>query len=172
MPEYSAEQIAAAQLNVDVEEAKEHLHDVLAPRKPGEGNTGKYLVDAFENLIGKVVMRWWFARIVKNKAAVSKVDQKALEERRKVRALTTIASCQIINGKTNKGAPPDALQLQMAILDLTANNNAIWQALIDAAIITPDVKQDYLDGGVAELYGRVTNYAGKIDLTKVASGRH
>lgn len=167
MPEYSAEQIAAAQLNVDVADAKEALDVGLHGVR-----THDTVVDLIENLIGKVVMRWWFARIVKNKAAVSKINPKALEERRKVRAMTTIASCQIINAKTNKGAPPDALSLQMAILDLTANNNAIWQALIDAAIITPDVKQDYLDGGVAELYGRVTDHAGKIDLTKVASGRH
>lgn len=171
MPERSAEQIAAELLNADVAEAKNNLRHRALEFFKGRGGSDVF-VDAFENLIGKVIMRWWFARIVKNKAAVSKVDQKALEERRKVRALTTIASCQIINGKTNKGAPPDALQLQMAILDLTANNNAIWQALIDAAIITPDVKQDYLDGGVAELYGRVTDYAGKIDLTKVAAGRH
>lgn len=161
MAEHTAEQIAAAQLNYDVAEAKQNLDRALH----GTG-AGSSVVNAIETLIGKTVMRWWFARICKNKAALSQVDPKKLEERRRVRATTLIAACGIINSKANGGQAPHNLDLQMGLMDLIANNNAIWQALFDAGIIAPDAKQDYLDAGVTELYNRVSGYSGQIDLGK------
>lgn len=160
MPEYSPEEIAEAQLAYDVAEAKQALDRSLHGTGSGEG-----VVDHIESLIGKVVMRWWFARIVRNKKSASKETASALEERRKQRAMTMIACCQIINAKSTQGKPPDNLQLQLAHMDLTAGQAAIWQALIDAAIIAPDVKQDYLDGAVASLYQRVVDFSQRIDLS-------
>ena len=157
MAERSVEQIAAAQLNFDVAQAKETLRYQLETA----GSTR--LVDAIENLIGKVVIRWWFARICKNKAALTKLDQKAIEERRKVRGVALIAACATINEKANGGKAPANLDLQMGMMNLMAENRALWQAMYDAGIIHPDAKQDYLDDGVSELYAQVDGYSGTLD---------
>lgn len=169
MLERSAEEIAAAQLNHDVTEAKRALLELVnetldLPDGVVSGAAADQ-VDAIENLIGKTVMRWWFARIVKNKAAHLQINNDELEARRRVRATKLIACCTTINGKATAGNPPDNLQLQMAIMDLTAAQSAIWQALIDAAIISPDGKQQYLDTACDELYARVVGYASRLDLT-------
>lgn len=159
MPERTAQEIASAQLNYDVAEAKIALDRLLHGT-----SAGSTVIDAIENLIGKVVMRWWFARIVKNKAAHLMVDAGEIEGRRRVRALKLASIQQIINGKAYKGQPPDATSLQMVALDQQVANTAIWQALIDAAIISPDGKQQYLDDALDELERRTVNYASQLDL--------
>ena len=155
--ERSVEEIASAQLEYDVAEARQALEKLL-------GLAAHDKVGAIESLIGRVVMRWWFARIVKNRENQASMSQESLESRRRVRAATLIAVGQAINSRAFRGEPPGNLDLQLAVLDVTAAQNAIWQALIDAAIISPQAKQDYLDGGVNELFGRVSAYAQRIDL--------
>ena len=168
MAERSPQEIAAAQLNIDVEEAKRHILEMLLDDS-SETRTG--FVESVENLIGKVVMRWWFARIVKNSVAQGRVNPHEIEERRRQRALHLISAAEVVNSKSFKGEPPDARSLQLSIFDLACAQNALWQALIDAAIIHPDTKQDYLDGGVREFTERVGAYASRLDLGSAAPGQ-
>lgn len=163
MSEKSPEEIMAAQLDYDAAEAKQSAIAAFAGVALNPGRARR-VVDALENLVGKLIMRWWFARIKKARELPLRLSPVEIEARRRARAAVIMSCCAAINTKTKidptKG--PSNLELQVGIVDLSAAMRAIWQAMIDAGIIDPNAKQDYLDAGVTEIWSQVESHGQSI----------
>lgn len=142
MTEHTAEELMAIQLDAEVAEAKIAV------------GTG---ADLIEELILKVVARWWFHRAMN--AATQQVSAQQMEERRQLR-IQALLHC--VNTITAKSGPIDATSSQMSVLAMQSECAAIWSALIQAGIVSNDIKQDLLDGGIADLMARVHSYSQKI----------
>ncbi len=171
MAEKSAEEIMAAQLDYDAAEAKLSvvraiINISLNPER------ARAIADAIEAFVGRLVMRWWFARIKRNRETVLREDQKQTEARRRARAAVYIACCQSINAKTGVGQNgPSTVELQMALLDLTASMRALWQVAADAGIVDPNAKQDYLDAGAAEIWNQVEQHGSTLAPARAGTPR-
>jgi len=142
MAELSAAEILHAQLNHEVAQAK-------APFDPDLGL-------AVESLAEAVCRRWWLGRMLKKPEAV---DMTALKERMRQRgeALQKATLAMI----TQQGGV-DVGALNIAVFSISAEVNALWGALIEAGMMTPRNRQDYMDAAVDNLCQRVNEQAKKI----------
>jgi len=147
----SAGDILSAQLEHDVLEAKAALTQELG--WPLE------TVDAFENLIGKVVTRWWVERALRHHGELSLEDQ--LAERRQGRLQIMAQTVSMIQARV--GAM-DPLTAQITTLSNQAETQALWRALMEAGLVTESIRQDYLDEAVLNLQQKAAAHASKIHL--------
>lgn len=163
MTERTTPEILSAQLEFDVCEARaaveQELGNITVP-----GLAGGRFGESLERLIGTVVARWWFERARMAEKITS--DAKDAEERRMAR-LQVLMNC--LNIIVAKSGPPQMETQQISILSLQCENAALWGALVHAGIVTPSLKQDYIDGGVLDLLARVQQYSQKI-MVADASG--
>jgi hypothetical protein len=144
MTERTAGEILLAQLEYDVLEAKRAVQE-----DPSS--------EAIENLCTRVVQRWWLSRMVHEPEKPQ--DAQELQNRQRERAQSYALCAQIIKARSG---PIDPESLQVSVLGLSAEINAIWAVLIDSALVTQNDRHNYMDGSAAELYGRVQGMASKI----------
>lgn len=154
MTERTAAEIIFAQCEVDVAEAKAHVFkEFIESGLPVENST----LDALEDLANKVTRRWWIAKMVKRPNPP--VDTNDLLERMTHRTNALVALTQAI---INRSGMIDPNSLQVSILGMSADINAVWGALIEAGLMTPANRQDYMDAAVGELYRRGMDECQKI----------
>jgi hypothetical protein len=153
MTERTAAQILVAQLTFEVEEAKRSVAHELSDLPAINGFDPATL----ETLIDRCVKRWWITRMASGPE--KPLDQKALAERRDQR-MAALALCT--RAIIERSGPVDPNALQVGFLGLSAELNALWAVLIDAALLTHPLRQDYMDAAIAELYQRVHNDAQKV----------
>ena len=145
MAELSAGEILLSQLEYEVREAKQGLSDRGADP------------DALENLCAKVVMRWWVGRMVKQPDLDTPPD--VLMERQKNRAQVYAHCTDLIKARSG---PIDVNTLQMAVLGLSSQLDAVWSILIESALVTKSGRQDYMDGSANDLLVRAQAIAQRI----------
>ena len=162
MTEHSAQEILSLQLAHDVDEAKRALTRWLDELE----TTNDAGVDAIENLIGKVITRWWLERAIKN----SKTDAAKPEyEERRMHRIHILADC-VATIIAKSGQPVDPQTLHISLLANQVDTHAIWNALIEAGITNHEAKQAYLDGAAIDMHSRVKAYANKIILAGNSPG--
>jgi len=151
MTERTAGEILLAQLEYDCQEAKEAVIRAI------ESGSVSDQAEAFENLSMRTVQRWWLSRMVKEPE--KPLDAAELRQRQQDRASSYALCAQIIKARSG---PIDPESLQVSVLGLSAEINAIWAVLIDSALVTQNDRHNYMDGSATELYGRVQGMAAKI----------
>ncbi len=144
MTEHTAAEILYAQLDHDVAEAKADAESIT--------NIGltRCEVNAIERLAELVCKRWWIGRMTAKHPPP--VDVTSLHDRMNHR---TNAIIQMTQNMIDKAGPIDPTALQMQLLGMSAEVNALWGCLIEAGLMTPQNRQDYMDAAVAMLYKRV-----------------
>jgi hypothetical protein len=153
MTERTAAEILVAQLTFEVEEAKRAVAHELYDLPAINGFDPATL----ETLIDRCVKRWWITRMASGPE--KPMDPKQMAERRDQR-MSALALCT--RAIIERSGPVDPNALQVGFLGLSAELNALWSVLIDAALLTHASRQDYMDSAVAELYQRVHNDAQKV----------
>lgn len=122
-------------------------------------------MDALETFVEKVVVRWWIKRMVPRDT----MPAENMMERQQYRG-------QILNmcmHRIEERSGPIALPaLQINLLGVSTDVQALWGMLIEAGICTPAMRQDYLDSAVGHLYAKVEDHAQKIQLATAQPTRH
>jgi hypothetical protein len=144
MTEHTAAEILYAQLDHDVAQAKWKVNDRLYNGPPFQR------ADEIESLCELVCKRWWIGRMTAKHPPP--VDVTSLHDRMNHR---TNAIIQMTQNMIDKAGPIDPTALQMQLLGMSAEVNALWGCLIEAGLMTPQNRQDYMDAAVAMLYKRV-----------------
>jgi hypothetical protein len=158
MRESTAAELLFAQLTFEVEQAKMAFT---------EGNAWPpEWVDMFQDLVEKIVKRWWIGKMVQRPNPV--VDMQGLGERMIHRTNALVGLTQAI---INRSGSVDPNSLQVSVLGMSAEINAVWGALIEAGLMTPANRQDYMDAAVSELYKRGMDECQKIIMTPDPRGR-
>lgn len=163
MSERTAAEILLAQLDHDVLLCK---RDVLQQMELADFPARPALADALETLAEKACMRWWIGRMAGQDHAPR--DPAANRERMEVRA-KVLGMC--VQRMVERSGPIDANALQMSVLGISADVNALWGALIEAGMVTPEMRQQYLDQSVTNTYQRIEDYSQKIILANSPLGR-
>lgn len=145
MAEKTAGEILLAQLELDVQEVKAALLRDSCD------------VDAMEQLVARVVMRWWIGRMVK--APSIQIPAEEQKTRGMARAQAYAATLQIIKARSG---PISTDALQMSVLGLTAQVDALWTLLMEAALVTACARQDYMDGSTNDLFERAKAVAQQV----------
>lgn len=163
MSEASAAEILLAQLDLDVAEAKQAL---LRAWSYSDDGAELASLDAFEQLAERVCVRWWVKRMANHRKPI---DAEAAAERGQRRA-KVLAAC--VQGMIDHSGPIEINALQMSALALSSDINALWGCLIEAGMVTPELRQEYMDASVENTYQRVQDYAQKIVVANApTSGR-
>ena len=143
MAELSAAEILHAQLNHEVAEAKATFDPELG--------------SAVENLAEAVCRRWWLSRMLKRHDAPADVSDLRERMNKRMQALEGAVKAMITQtGGVDIGA------MQVLVLSMSAEVNALWGALIESGMMTPSNRQDYMDQAVENLCKRVNEQARKI----------
>lgn len=138
----SAAEILHAQLDFEVAQAKECF-----PGKAGEN---------VENLAEAVCRRWWLSRMLKKPEAPAAEDIQARMGKRMEALEKAVVAMIRQAGGVDIGA------MQVLVLSMSAEVNALWGALIESGMMTPSNRQDYMDQAVENLCKRVNEQASKI----------
>src|ERR1700690_2373567 len=154
----TAGEILERQLDVDVAEAKQALiRELLAIDSEDVGGPDTF-ANAIENLIGKVVSRWWMARLRRAEEA-KPLDPTVLNARRNVRMNAIVA--MLSRMKERSGAIDiDGIQLQQ--IGMAGELLGIWALLCHMGFSDETVRQDYLDHGVAMIANRAFEVSDKV----------
>jgi len=157
MTQLTAAEILCAHSEHEVAEAKLQLsRDFFTAR----------CYDTIIDLTEKVILRWWVKRMVPRDRPER--DQAAMQERSIARAnILTLCMSRIVE----RSGPIKPEALQVNVLGVSADVNALWGMLIEAGICTPQMRQDYLDASVMNTYQRVEDQAQKIQLAAASGGR-
>jgi hypothetical protein len=146
-----------ANFNQQVQQAKERIGSFEDAR----------LADALEHLCDAVVKRWWVGRVLDADTAYKGTEN--MQERMNHRMQCLVGATQAM---VNHSGNVDPNSLQVSVLGLSAELNGLWGALIEAGILTPAARQDYMDAAVIELQARVKESCKKILIaagSKIAS---
>jgi hypothetical protein len=152
MTERTAAEILLAQCEAEVAEAKDNVQS-LSP-------------DSIETLIDKVVTRWWIKRIA-NRPPIH-APSADLAERQGNRIRMLAASTARIQ---DRSGPIKSEAIQINLLGAVADINALWGVLIELGLVTPEMRQDYLDESVSQTFMRIEDQAQKMILTEAPNGR-
>jgi hypothetical protein len=145
MAEKTAAELLYAQFDHDVATAKERLVGHY-----GGGVQALAWVELMESMMESVIKRWWLKRMTSRHDLP--VDVTELNDRMNHR---TNAIVQMTQGIIEKSGPIEPTALQMQVLGMSAEVNALWGCLIEAGLMTPANRQDYMDAAIAMLYKRM-----------------
>lgn len=143
----SMAEILHAKFDSEVQAAKTDFENLS---KFGAGAQAK----AIETMIEAVVKRWWIGRMLK-----AKDNTEDMQERMQNRMNALAGATQAII-RHSGAVDPNAMQ--MSLLGLSAELNALWGALIESGMFTPESRQDYFDASVGDLCRRVNEQCQKI----------
>jgi hypothetical protein len=140
----------AAQCEVEVKEARQKI---WAPFF-----TLDYM-EALEVFVEKVIVRWWISRMLRRDSVEVDAEQAAQRQQQRGQVLHGI-----MHRIQERSGPIKIEALQINLLGAATDVSAVWGALIEAGIVTPQMRQDYLDKAVMDLAQRVEDHAQKIQL--------
>jgi hypothetical protein len=140
----TAAEILAAQLEYEVAEAKLALF-----------RDGQLDADVLEDMMERVVARWWLKKMP-GKVPPQKATDRELTDRVANR-MHHLGRCVML--MIDRSGPIEANALQVSVLGLSAELNALWGLLIELGLITQEGRQDYMDAGVANTVERVNKYS-------------
>lgn len=155
MTERSAAEILLAQLNHEVAEAKADFARLDQP-----------IADSLEVLIEKVCVRWWIGRMARREPEPQ--DAATRQARLDGRANMLHAAMRLI---VERSGPISLDAVQINLLSTSAEIGALWNVLIECGIVTPAMRQDYLDEGVLQIFTKVEEHAQKLILAQAPMGR-
>lgn len=150
MTERTAAEILSAQCEADV---KTWRQKIWAPFF-----TLDYM-EALEEFVEKVVIRWWINRMVRRDTLPFNQEEAATRQQQRGQVLHGI-----MHRIMERSGPITMEAMQINLLGAATDVSAVWGALIEAGIVTPQMRQDYLDKAVMDLHARVEDHAQKIQL--------
>ena len=152
-------EVLHAQFTQQVLQAKERIDGLAAVQDVR-------VSDAIEELCDAAIKRWWIGRMLE---ADFKGEIPDMQNRMQQRMQALVSATQAM---VNHSGNVDPNSLQISVLGISAELNGLWGALIEAGILTPAARQDYMDASVIELHNRVKESCSKIVIasgSKIAS---
>ena len=133
MAEKTAAELLHAQLSHEATEAREaflaHMHGVASDETLGT---------ALDTYVEKAIQKWWVGRSLGTAHHAKGAEERA-GKRMQILAHMVNLSVSMAGGNIDLG------QLMMGQMGNMAEMNALWGTLIEIGLVTPEIRQEYID---------------------------